>query len=78
MARRDRCADGEPTSHPRGEDPLGEVGDGTLQSGRACRSPGETCGDADDVFVDHKRRRVYVSYDEGVVDVLEPDEQGYR
>jgi hypothetical protein len=26
----------------------------------------ETCGDADDVFVDHKRRRVYVSCGEGV------------
>ena len=31
----------------------------------------ETCGDADDVFVDHKRHRVYVSCGEGVVDVLE-------
>jgi hypothetical protein len=38
----------------------------------------ETCGDADDVFVDRKRRRVYVSCGEGVVDVLESDEQGYR
>ena len=32
----------------------------------------ETCGDADDVFVDAKRRRVYVSCGEGVIDVLEP------
>ena len=38
----------------------------------------ETCGDADDVFVDSKRRRVYVSGGEGVVDVLEPLEAGYR
>jgi hypothetical protein len=38
----------------------------------------ETCGDADDVFVDRKRRRVYVSCDEGAVDVLEPGEAGYR
>jgi DNA-binding beta-propeller fold protein YncE len=38
----------------------------------------ETCGDADDVFVDRQRRRVYVSCGEGAVDVLEPDEQGYR
>ena len=38
----------------------------------------ETCGDADDVFVDPKRRRVYVSCGEGVVDVLEPGETGYR
>ena len=38
----------------------------------------ETCGDADDVFVDRKRRRVYVSCGEGVVDVLELVEAGYR
>ena len=38
----------------------------------------DTCGDADDVFVDRKRRRVYVSCGAGVVDVLESDEQGYR
>ena len=37
-----------------------------------------TCGDADDVFVDRKRRRVYVSCGEGVVDVLESAEAGYR
>jgi len=37
----------------------------------------ETCGDADDVFVDRKRRRVYVSCGEGVVDVLESREAGY-
>jgi len=38
----------------------------------------ETCGDADDVFVDARRRRLYVSCGEGVVDVLEQDEAGYR
>jgi len=38
----------------------------------------ETCGDADDVFVDHKRGRVYVSCGEGVVDVIESGEAGYR
>jgi hypothetical protein len=38
----------------------------------------EACGDADDVFVDPKRRRVYVSCGEGVIDVLEPGEPGYR
>ena len=31
----------------------------------------ETCGDADDMFVDAKRRRVYVSCGEGFVDVFE-------
>lgn len=38
----------------------------------------ETCGDADDVFVDPKRRRVYVSCGEGLVDVLEQGEAEYR
>jgi DNA-binding beta-propeller fold protein YncE len=38
----------------------------------------ETCGDADDVFVDRKRHRVCVSCGEGVVDVLEANETGYR
>ena len=38
----------------------------------------ETCGDADDVFVDAKRRRVYVTCGEGAIDVLEPAETGYR
>ena len=36
-----------------------------------------TCGDADDVFVDARRRRIYVSCGEGVVDVIEPREGGY-
>jgi DNA-binding beta-propeller fold protein YncE len=38
----------------------------------------ETCGDADDVFVDPKRHRVYVSCGEGVTDVLEQREAEYR
>jgi DNA-binding beta-propeller fold protein YncE len=38
----------------------------------------ETCGDADDVFVDRQRHRVYVSCGEGVVDVFERDQAGYR
>lgn len=37
----------------------------------------ETCGDADDVFVDAKRRRIYVSCGEGAVDVIELRETGY-
>jgi YVTN family beta-propeller protein len=36
-----------------------------------------TCGDADDVFVDTRRRRVYVSCGDGFVDVLERREAGY-
>jgi DNA-binding beta-propeller fold protein YncE len=38
----------------------------------------DTCGDADDVFVDHSHHRVYVSCGQGAVDVFESDEQGYR
>jgi hypothetical protein len=34
------------------------------------------CGDADDLFVDHKRHRIYVSCGEGVIDVF--DAQAYR
>lgn len=38
----------------------------------------EACGDADDVFVDHRRQRLYVSCGEGVVEVLARDGAGYR
>lgn len=38
----------------------------------------ETCGDADDVFVDAARHRIYVSCGAGRVDVIEPHEAGYR
>lgn len=37
----------------------------------------ETCGDADDVFVDAKRRRVYVTCGAGFVDVFETRGDGY-
>jgi hypothetical protein len=37
-----------------------------------------TCGDADDVFADAQRHRVYVSCGEGAVDVLEQMKEGYR
>jgi DNA-binding beta-propeller fold protein YncE len=37
-----------------------------------------TCGDADDVYADPKRHRVYVSCGEGVVDVFAADAAGYR
>jgi YVTN family beta-propeller protein len=38
----------------------------------------ETCGDADDLFVDARRNRVYVSCGAGFVDVLEAKETTYR
>jgi hypothetical protein len=37
-----------------------------------------SCRDADDVFFDQKRRRIYVSCGEGVVDVWKQDADGYR
>jgi YVTN family beta-propeller protein len=38
----------------------------------------ETCGDADDLFVDAKRNRVYVSCGAGFIDVFEPKGAAYR
>jgi DNA-binding beta-propeller fold protein YncE len=38
----------------------------------------ETCGDADDVFFDPKRHRIYVSCGSGVVDVLQRREHVYE
>lgn len=38
----------------------------------------DTCGDADDVFVDPKRHRVYVSCGEGFIDVFERREASYE
>lgn len=37
----------------------------------------ETCGDADDVFFDSKRRRIYVVCGEGLVDVFEEQGSGF-
>jgi YVTN family beta-propeller protein len=38
----------------------------------------ELCGDADDLFLDPKRRRIYASCGQGVLDVLDIREGGYR
>jgi hypothetical protein len=38
----------------------------------------ETCGDADDVFIDAKRGRAYVSCGAGFVDVLEAKANSYQ
>jgi hypothetical protein len=49
----------------------------TLPEGHlAARLP--ICADADDLFVDAGRHRIYVSCGAGVVDVLEPASDGYR
>lgn len=37
----------------------------------------DTCGDADDVFVDSKRRRIYVTCGTGSIDVIEPHDGQY-
>jgi len=36
-----------------------------------------TCGDADDAFLDSSRDRIYVTCGEGVIDVFEPQGNGY-
>jgi DNA-binding beta-propeller fold protein YncE len=38
----------------------------------------ETCGDSDDLFVDSKRHRVYVTCGEGFIDVFSRDAKGYQ
>jgi sugar lactone lactonase YvrE len=38
----------------------------------------ETCGDADDIFVDRKRHRIYVTCGAGAIDVIEPQGDAYR
>jgi len=38
----------------------------------------ESCGDADDVFVDTKRHRVYMSCGSGAVDVFDTEKAAYR
>jgi DNA-binding beta-propeller fold protein YncE len=38
----------------------------------------ETCGDADDVFVDAKRQRIYVSCGDGFLDVFDKQNHPYR
>jgi hypothetical protein len=46
--------------------------DGTLTA------TAEICGDADDVFLDAKRKRIYVSCGEGFLDVLDAENGGYK
>ena len=48
-----------------------------VQSG-AIKTQIGTCGDADDVFFDARRKRAYVSCGDGSVDVLERSDGGYR
>jgi hypothetical protein len=43
----------------------------------ARRQTAATCADADDVFFDHKRRRIYVICGSGAVDVFETAARDY-
>jgi YVTN family beta-propeller protein len=49
----------------------------SMQDGRLVANAA-ACGDADDLFVDTKRRRIYVSCGEGYLDVFEPENGGFR
>jgi len=49
----------------------------SIKDGALLASP-EICGDADDVFIDAKRRRVYVSCGEGFIDVLDSQGSAYQ
>ena len=48
------------------------------RSSGATHAPLETCDDADDVFFDARRRRIYVSCGQGVVDVFDRVDGDYR
>jgi DNA-binding beta-propeller fold protein YncE len=54
-----------------------ELGVFSMTGGRLIATA-ETCGDADDLFIDAKRNRVYVSCGAGFVDVLEAMGTTYR
>jgi YVTN family beta-propeller protein len=54
-----------------------ELGVFSVTAGKLIASA-ETCGDADDLFVDAKRGRVYVSCGAGFLDVFEPKGEAYR
>src|SRR5258705_1732245 len=49
----------------------------SIEDGHLIASP-DVCGDADDLFVDAKRRRVYISCGEGFLDVLDSAQGAYR
>jgi hypothetical protein len=40
-------------------------------------SEADTCGDADDVFLDHKHQRIYITCGTGFIDVLKADDPKY-
>jgi YVTN family beta-propeller protein len=54
-----------------------ELGVFSMTDGKLIATP-QTCGDADDLFIDARRSRVYVSCGAGFLDVLEANEAAYR
>ena len=54
-----------------------KLGAFSMDDGSLIASP-DICGDADDLFVDAKRHRVYISCGEGFLDVLDPAQGAYR
>ena len=54
-----------------------KLGAFSMDDGSLIASP-EICGDADDLFVDVKRHRVYISCGEGFLDVLDSAQGTYR
>jgi YVTN family beta-propeller protein len=54
-----------------------KLGAFSMDDGSVIASP-DICGDADDLFVDAKRRRVYISCGEGFLDVLDSAQGAYR
>src|SRR5215475_14078967 len=54
-----------------------KLGAFSMDDGSLIASP-DICGDADDLFVDAKRHRVYISCGEGFIDVLDSAERSYR
>jgi YVTN family beta-propeller protein len=54
-----------------------KLGAFSMEDGHLIASP-DICGDADDLFVDAKRRRVYISCGEGFLDVLDSALGAYR
>jgi YVTN family beta-propeller protein len=54
-----------------------KLGAFSMDDGSLVASP-DICGDADDLFVDANRRRVYISCGEGFLDVLDTAQGAYR
>ncbi|WMT72323.1 hypothetical protein [Bradyrhizobium sp. Ash2021] len=54
-----------------------ELGVFSMMGGKPIATIG-ACGDADDLFIDAKRARVYVSCGAGFLDVLEPKDATYQ